>query len=69
MVVLTEGGDPCLFGQGDLCPKPVRPGDKVFLLPVVWRLYASLRNAEYDCSGKRALRVWGHLEPCNERPP
>jgi hypothetical protein len=31
MVVFTEGRDPCLFGQGDLYLKPVRPGDKVFL--------------------------------------
>jgi len=59
MVVFTEGGDPCLFGQGDLCLKPVRPGDKVFLLLVVWCLYTSPWNAEYSCSRPKSTSSVG----------
>jgi hypothetical protein len=61
MVVFIEGGDPCLFGQGDLCLKCVRPGDKVFLLLVVWCLYTSLWNAEYGCNRPKSTFKCGGI--------
>jgi hypothetical protein len=59
MVVLTEGGDPCLFGQGDLSLKPVRPGDKVFLSLVVPCLYTLQWNAEHNCDGPKSTSSVG----------
>jgi hypothetical protein len=69
MVVFTEGGDPCLLDREICCLKPVRPGDKVFLSPVVWGLYTSQWNAKYNCDRKKSTLSVGAFEPRNKRPP